>query len=427
MKVRFLQTLLLGLSLTVGLVFQTLGQTRTWKTAATTTNWNDAANWVEGAVPTTAASVVVGSCTICPALPAATTLANLTLNVGGGINLGAYILTATNSAFFNGATVISSGGVIRSSNISEIANSVFNGTITLEKTGDGISRWSGNNTFNGVTTINMNVPGCSYCYLQMGFYVGDTFNEDVAANFLAGTGMIVATAYYGGTASVFKKKFTFTSSTGSYGCGVGKARFEGEVTLNAQSSSLGVDQSEFLSTVNLNMRGAGYYSGNYLNVDRSTFYGPVRVNNTNTTQPQYAFAGIRLGSSTYGCTFTPTASFSIGTDGFYLGDLVLEKCTFQQTTDTNLDLSQGAASPYRVGRLLLNPGTVFAGKLTATAPRLLLNGARFQSDVVLTKTGAGIDNCVGGNRFQKTVSITNQAGAASPINMATSYEDLIQQ
>jgi hypothetical protein len=426
MKVRFLQTLLLGLSLTVGLVFQTLGQTRTWKTAATTTNWNDAANWVEGTVPTTAASVVVGSCTICPQLTVATTVTNLTLSSGSGLAIGPYLLTVTGTAFLNGTTISSSGGIIRGASIGELANSVFNGAITLEKNGDGMNYWSGNNIFNGVTTINLNCLTGNYSYLRAQVYVGDTFNEDVIFNNLAGTGLAVALGWSG--SSLFRKKVTYNSNnTATYGGGIGKARCEGEVTLNALNSGIGVFAVEFVGPVNLNLRAAGYYAGNYITIESSTFSGAVRINNTNTQQPQYAFAGIRLGSATYGCTFAPTASLAIGSDGFYLGDLVLEKCTFQQTTDMNLDLSQGAASPYRVGRLLLNPGTVFAGKLTATAPRLLLNGARFQSDVVLTKTGAGIDNCVGGNRFQKTVSITNQAGAASPINMATSYEDLIQQ
>jgi hypothetical protein len=92
-----------------------------------------------------------------------------------------------------------------------------------------------------------------------------------------------------------------------------------------------------------------------------------------------------------------------------------------------LHLSTGTAPGPRTGKLFIDWGTSFTGSLQATAPNLSLNGTTYHQDVTITKTGPGADNSSGANVFKKKLTLTNNADAASPINLATQYDDVIGQ
>ncbi len=147
---------------------------------------------------------------------------------------------------------------------------------------------------------------------------------------------------------------------------------------------------------------------------------------THTTQlgGGYTPIDIYFGRNGGKCTFLPTASLTIGTAGFRRGNLILENCTFQTTNPTNLNLSSGSPESYS-SQVVIGRGTSFAGKLDIKAPNLLLNGGTFYQECSFTKTGAGVNNSLGGNQFKKKISFVNQANAASPLNLATQADDVI--
>ncbi len=299
--------------------------TCTWKPDAATTVWNTASNWVEGKVPTSNDDVIVNTCTNCPVLPGNVRLNNLTLNTSSKIDLQAYTAIMTNSTNLEYAIVTGNNGRIISAQIHNVYQNIFNGTLTLEKNGPHMNVWSGGNTFNGVTTINLNNAErgfYSYSYLRTGNSLPDVFNEEAYVNHLNGIGLVVAFSHHPSLTTVFKKKLTITS----YGvAGPHNVRCEGEVVLNAPGAgeiSSGGNKVDFLGPVTLNLINSG--RGNAVSFINCTFSAPVIVNSPNQT-----YAWVHFGNSYSQCLFTPTASLAIGPEGFYKGELLLTAARFR--------------------------------------------------------------------------------------------------
>lgn len=406
-------------------------QTATWK-GTNGTAWTDPLNWVEGVVPAAGSTVVIGACGgtnpgACPVLSSNVALTKLTINAGGVISLQNYTVTVTDNTQMSYATVTSAGGKIHSAKFDNVVFTNFNGPgpITIEKAGANAwttSNLGGGNTFNVVTTIINAVD--SYA-----FGVYGTFNEEVIlySNGGYGLGIGQSTFYkkvtinnnnlWHGTAnvtnSVFWGEFILNSAS-SRGSQMGNTEFKGPVTINilTPAARSAYAQQQFI----------GAYAG-----PPCIFRGPVVVNNTSAQSEQYTSFFIHFGFMGGSCTFGPDATVTQGSQGYRRGRLIFERCTFQRTLPSSINLLSGTTPESHASTLILGTGTTFAGPVKARAPGLLLNGAVFNGDATFFKTGSSVDNSVGGNTFRKKLTITNQAGAASPMNLATQFDDLVTQ
>jgi hypothetical protein len=129
-------------------------------------------------------------------------------------------LTATGTAIvnlissnFNGATVITSPGILSKS-------SVFNSTLELIKTGNTGNYFEGGNVFNGATIIRNTATNSSG--IRLALQTGDVFNSDVS--FITTTGHIQIA--YAGTTE-FKGNISLNNSLAYFNVGSGTVKFSG--------------------------------------------------------------------------------------------------------------------------------------------------------------------------------------------------------
>ncbi|MDJ1501156.1 hypothetical protein [Xanthocytophaga agilis] len=155
------------------------GPTYVWKSNAVTNQWNDTQNWEQSNIPTTAGTVIVNTCTVCPQLPSSLTVSTFALTEGSGIDLNGYTLTATNNILINKSTVRSTGtqssGTIKAVNITDVAGSTFIDPITFEKTGGETNNWSGGNVFKKKVNIINNASPAST--INMATQTDDTVQQ----------------------------------------------------------------------------------------------------------------------------------------------------------------------------------------------------------------------------------------------------------
>lgn len=404
------------------------GQTATWKGNTGSTAWTDPANWAEGIAPTASSSVVINSCTVCPVLSSDVTLNGFSMNTGSSIDLQSFTVTST-AAYLYFATITSTTGKIAANDIWNVTSCVFNApggstgaSVTLEKKGPNMNMWSGGNTFNVRATIAMNNPVGGYTYLRTATHAPDVFNEEAIINRLAGTGMAIGFDCCGSKTFgpvQFKKKLTFNS----YGDGgiLQVVHCEGEVVLNAYPPGRINVNGYYAGPIALNIHNVSGSSIIYL--EKCTINGAVTVNNYN----RYHGGSVLFGRWASTCTFSPSASLQVGPGGFSRGVVYFENTSMQTSALTNFDLNRGLLASEQFGKVYLYNGSTFSGPLQVTAANIFLNGAVFNQNATFTKTGAGVDNSVGNNIFRKKLTITNQAGATSPMNLATQSPDLIQQ
>lgn len=347
---RFL--LVLFVILITGFTGNLVAQNRFW-VAASTSNWNNAANWsttsggVGGAsIPGTGGSEVpvfdangLGDCNldIAPIVP------GMSINgYTGTIDLLGNNLTTT------GATTFTTGII---SNTGAAAAVVLNTT--------------GLTTFNG-TLLNANLSGSSGRLL----FNGSTFN---------------------GTISVTKTGNTNDDGTGNN-------TFGNSVSLtNASANRLRMataTQDIFNGPLTLTSNGTGALEPAY-SATGTQFNDNIVVT---YTSPGAITLGAGGGTSTLatGRTITIGGSGGGGCGNLYLGDLTQSGATAQTITlagNTTAILS------------LINSN--FAASLTVTSPRYALSGSTFQGAVTMQKTDGASDNLIGGNTFQSTSLITN--------------------
>ena len=142
---------------------------------------------------------------------------------------------------------------------------------------------------------------------------------------------------------------------------------------------------------------SGYFMLGYNSHD--IFSGDITVTSTGS-------GGIYLGwvNGTGTPTLAAGKTISVGAAGFSAGLLSLNKFTQLGNAPVVLNFT-GATTLLQVAQ-----GSAIGGSFTATAPRILLNGAVYAGDVTLTKTGATGEWSYGGNTFNGTTTI-NHLGA----------------
>jgi hypothetical protein len=342
----------------------------TWN-GSLSTAWNTAGNWTPGGIPGNIDNVTIVTGGNTCSLNANTSISNITLT-SGTLDLGGFSLTAggataqfTKGTVQNGSlsipaattTNFTTGPVIMNCTVNivtgtiTIKNTTFQTTTTINKNGASNDNSSGNNIFNGVTTITNSGAG----QLLLGNGGPDQFNAAVTFNNTGSNNIYVG---YNAPGNVFGGVTTFN---------------------NAPSTNNGIYVS-WLST-------------------GTAFNNNIVVTSANGQGVQ--FCG---GNGTATAVLSSGNTIAVGPAGFSAGNLSLRQFTQNGGVPQNLTLTGS-------GALYLGPSSAFVSALTASSPSLYLNGCTFISSSNLTKTGLTGDFSNGGNLFNGLCSITNSGSS----------------
>lgn len=404
--------------------------------------WNNTANWSTASGGAGGASVpgpadlaifngVGGSNGNCN-LNIAPNVAGITISgYSGTIDLLGFSLTTTGTNTFTSGTVSNSGGAASviintlltttfngttfNANIAGLTGriffngSTFNGSVGISKTDSNNDNSSGNNIFNGTTTITNLGAG----HILLGNGNRDQFNGSTSFNNNGSNRFYFAYNHSGQTTTFATNLILSTNKAGgtdawSYLIAEGtntNISFGGNVTINCTG------------TLQSNLRilqGSGStatYAGNLSVVLSNTNSNTSISLGTNGTSTYNGNIVVSSSGGANGIYFNTTASASsvlaatrtitIGGGGFNAGTLGLSRFTQTGATTQTLNTFSGTAN------LTLGPDSQFGGNVVFSAPRLLLNGMTVAGTANLQKTGAVDDAGSGGNIFNGATTITN--------------------
>ena len=334
----------------------------TWN-GSVSSSWNVPNNWAPAGIPTSIDNVTIVTGANTCALAVSQSINNLTLT-SGTLDLGAGTLTVngTTATFTKGtvqngtisitganATSFGAGPVIMNcqTNINTatvtITNTTFQNTLNLTKTGTSSDWSSGNNIFNGTTTMTNTGTG----YLLLGNGNPDQFNGNTTFNNTGSNNIYVA---WNSSNNIFNGPTTFNNSP----------------TANT------------LIYVSWNSSG-------------TVFNNNITVSSTNGQGIQ--FCG---GNATASAQLASGFSINIGGAGFSAGILSLRQFTQVGTTPINITASGTA-------QINLGPSSNFSGPLTVAAPNIYPQTTIFNNTVVLTKTDGTNSNATsGGNTYNSS-------------------------
>ncbi len=454
--------LVLVVSIIAGFSGSLFGQNRFW-VAASSSNWNNTANWSTssggpgGASVPGATEVAIfnangaGNCN----LDIAPTVAGITVNgYTGTINFQGNNLTTTGTNQFTTGTLspgttaslilntiatTTFAGTTVSVNVSGTTGrlffngSTFNGTVNVTKTDNNGDFSSGNNIFNGTTTLTNAGDG----FILMGNTNRDQFNGVTTFNNNGGYRIYFAHNHGGQTTTFTNDVILNTNKSGgtdawSFMICEGNntaVSFGGNVTINCggtlQSNHRILQgtgtQATYAGTVTVNLTNT--HTSTSINMGAngtSVFNGNIVVSNPGGANGIY-FNNSAPSSSTLAAART----ISIGAGGFVAGQLALPRFTQTGATSQTLNTLSGTA------QLTIGPNSDFGGDVNFAAPRLFLNGAIYRGTATLEKTGASGDFSSGGNTFQGTTTITNSGsdefvlgnGNADTFNGTTTFNN----
>jgi len=259
-------------------------------------------------------------------------------------------LTGTTSLVFGPSSVI--GGNLNSTSSSLYFNGcTFNGVVNATKNGPTNDNSSGNNIFNGVTTITNSGSG----QLLLGNGNLDQFNTVTTFNNTGSNNIYVG---YNSPNNVFGGVTTFN---------------------NTPTANTGI-----------------YVSWNSAG---TIFNDNIVVTSTNGQGVQFC-----AGNATATATLSATKTISIGAGGFSAGTLLLRQFTQIGATAQTLPLTG-------TGILTYGPSSSFDGNVISSSPTLFLNGCTFNGTTNITKTGTTGDFSAGGNIFNGVSAITNSGSS----------------
>jgi Secretion system C-terminal sorting domain len=255
-------------------------------------------------------------------------------------------LTGNASLTFGPASAI--GGDLNSTSSSLFFNGcIFSGVVNSTKNGASNDASSGNNIFNGVTTMTNSGSG----YLLFGNGNADQFNSAATFNNIGSSNIYVA---YNSPNNIFGGVTTF---------------------INTPSTNNLIFVS-WLSTGTI-------------------FNDNIIVSSSNGQGVQFCGGN---GSAT--ATLAANKTITIGAGGFSSGNLLLKQFTQLGATAQNLALTG-------TGIMTFGPSSSFGGDITASSPTMFLNGCVFNGASDITKTGSTGDYSAGGNTFNGICSLTN--------------------
>ncbi len=261
------------------------------------------------------------------------TAQSLTLNGAGYLTFGPSSafggnLTAVSpSLFFNGCT--------------------FSGTVMATKNGSTSDASTGNNIFNGATTMTNAGSG----YFMFGNGNADQFNSTATFNNTGTNSMYVA---YNSANNVFGGVTTFN---------------------NTPTANTAIYISQYSTGT--------VFNGNILVT--SNYGQGVQFCNGNTTATATLAAGNTI---------------SVCPGGFSSGTLLLRQFTQSGGTAQSLTLTG-------TGILTFGPSSSIGGNITTVSPTLFFNGCTFGGTVMATKNGTTSDQSTGDNIFNAPFTVTN--------------------
>jgi hypothetical protein len=252
---------------------------------------------------------------------------NSALTFGPSSAIGGDMTSTSGSLYFNGCT--------------------FSGICNATKTG-ATSDWSsGNNIFNGVTTITDAGSG----YLLFGNGNADQFNNNATFNNTGSNNIYVA----------------YNSSNNIFG---GTTTFNNTPTAN--------------SLISVSQNSAG-----------TVFNGNIIVTSTSGQGIQFC-----TGNGTATATLSSGYTIAVGAGGFSAGTLLLRQFTQSGPTPQSLTLTG-------TGNLTFGPTSAIGGNIVTVSPTLFFNGCTFSGTVTSTKNGASNDASTGNNLFNGPFIVTN--------------------
>ncbi len=255
-------------------------------------------------------------------------------------------LTGVSALTFGPSSAIG-GNMTSTSGTLSFNGCTFSGICNATKTGATNDWSSGNNIFNGVTTITDAGAG----FLVFGNGNSDQFNNNATFNNTGSNSMYLA---YNSPNNVFGGVTTFNNTP----------------TAN---------QAIYVS----------YYSAG------TVFNGNMVVTSTFGQGVQFC-----NGNTSATATLSSGYTISVGAGGFTAGTLLLRQFTQSGPTAQSLTLT-GA------GNLTFGPSSAFGGNTTTVSPTLFFNGCTFSGTVNSAKNGASSDASIGNNIFNGAFTVTN--------------------
>jgi hypothetical protein len=335
---------------------------------------------------------------------AATTLAN----TGGGN----FTLATTNPDIFNGVLTVSNSGTAAINLAHGSSGNQFNQNIIVNSTnGNGVrfGQNGGSSTLASSRTITVGGSGFSAGDLYFrNFVQSGSTSQSLSLTGSAGLVFEMGTVWNGNftgaapklllSGATFQGTANLTKNGSSSDAGLGGNTFEGTTTIsNSGSGDLTlalVYNDIFNAAATFNNTGSDVINIAY-GAEDTEFNHNIQLNSTGSS------GGIRFGQGDGTSILASGRTLTIGGAGFSSGDLRLAHFTQMGTTAQSLTSFGSNVEVY------METGTVFNGSLTLTAPEVYLDGATFNNNAVITKTGPGLNLSSGGNTFNGTTTISN--------------------
>ncbi len=353
---------------------------------STSTNWNTNTNWTPNGIPGAIDNVTIVTGANNCLLPANITINNLTIT-SGLLNLNSFTInttgvvacnsgSCTNGTFNSTATSLTFAGTTFGANIIATVNdvyfngSVFNGNVTVTKTSASNIGSTGNNVFNGITSITN-----------------------------SGTGYLLLTNGGAGRNETFNGLTTLnTTNTGGLYIGYGQ-----NVTLNANltinnTSSTGLIQIGRVGTVALNPGvtiTCGTFAGANLNLYKIVQTGgtaqslspgnagAVNIYGSNMTGSLTINAGIITAqTSTFAATVNYNVSGTIMNNWSSGGNVYNDVLTVNNSSNGYMGFANGTADTYNAD--------VYANNTSTTGGRIIFGNnctSQFNGNIYVSQSG----------------------------------------
>ncbi len=261
--------------------------------------------------------------------------------------------------------------------------------------------------YTGTIDLNgfaFNITGSSVSYFRDG-----TINDTPGTSSLAfnTTG---SAEFYGTT---FNTKITGVANRIRFSGGTFNALVDMEA--NSSGSTNGEGGCTFNGDLKIKNSGTGYFLMGYTNPD--IFNGNVEFINTSTSRIRISYnaagtqfngnltvnsttsgGGIWFGEN--GGTTQLSGTLNVGSTGVTAGEIRLKN--FTHTNASGVSLTTTGTSLLRI-----QTGSSFAGNVSFTSPRIIVEGSTFNGTSYFEKTGSGSESSAGGNTFVGNVIFKN--------------------
>jgi parallel beta-helix repeat protein len=347
----------------------------TW-TGTTSSSWTTSTNWSPNGNPSTNDTVTIGTGSNNCVMSANTAVMQFSVSTDT-IDFNGYTLTVSGNTTIsggfatNGALIIYGTGTTRftggtlavtvnaTAGSVQFSGSTFNNPVIAVKTGSGSSTGAGGCTFNSTVTLIDSGTG---------FWTFGNTNTD----------------------SWTEKVTVIESSTG--------------VIYFAHNSS----DNEFFKAVTFTNTSSGRIYCDYYG--SSTFHDTILVNSTSSGPIYFGFGN--------GTTTLDTSIISIGSLGLSSTGSVSLAGIIQQDASKSISLTGTGSSAISFGA-----GSIFEGRVTASAPALSLDGSHFNNVSSFTHTGSSTNSSVGGCYFGDSTLIFHNNSTGGALYTGTSATD----